>query len=429
MKLAEPGDDRDPVKPQLVIISYHFPPSTAIGAVRPYRLYKYLRRSGYRCHIVTASAGAANANPDVIEIPDQPAHWRETRQSWELRGEIERVVRRFLLPGHVGVTWALEASLVCERLTTELDQPPVILTTFPPIGALLAGLLAKYRTGLPWIADFRDPVTVPQPEKRSWLTRYCLSRIEAGTFKRADAIISNVDAAAEGWRQQYPWAADKISVIWNGYDPDENVAAKALPLRNEHVLLHAGSLYGGRNANVVLHTVRNLRLANAPEVQNLQVHLLGAKGSQSEIDEELSADAVRDNWLKMLPAVSPAQALEYSQTADGLLLLQPHTSVQIPAKLFQYVCIGRPILALAPRGSAVEQVLSQSGIPHVCLYPDAGPGENEARLVRYLGLPSTPVQPSRWFLEKFDVTRHAESLMRIVDRVTNSASPVTARAS
>ena len=35
-------------KPHVILIAYHFPPGPEMGAVRPYRFYKYLTRMGYR---------------------------------------------------------------------------------------------------------------------------------------------------------------------------------------------------------------------------------------------------------------------------------------------------------------------------------------------------------------------------------------------
>jgi hypothetical protein len=105
------------------------------------------------------------------------------------------------------------------------------------------------------------------------------------------------------------------------------------------------------------------------------------------------------------------------EEADGLLLVQPQTSVQVPGKLFEYICIGRPILALVPKASAVEKILQQAAIPHVCLYPDDNPAAADNKLLEFLRFPSTPAQSSDWFRSNFNAELQTARLAAIVDRL------------
>ena len=45
----------DQAKPHILIVAYYFPPGQEIGGARPYRFYKYLKRMGYECQVITAS--------------------------------------------------------------------------------------------------------------------------------------------------------------------------------------------------------------------------------------------------------------------------------------------------------------------------------------------------------------------------------------
>ena len=58
-------------KPHVILIAYHFPPGPEIGAVRPYRFYKYLTRMGYRCHVITASA-QSRSEEHTSELQSRP---------------------------------------------------------------------------------------------------------------------------------------------------------------------------------------------------------------------------------------------------------------------------------------------------------------------------------------------------------------------
>jgi hypothetical protein len=104
--------------------------------------------------------------------------------------------------------------------------------------------------------------------------------------------------------------------------------------------------------------------------------------------------------------------------ADLLLLLLPLSEIQVPAKLFEYLCIGRPIVAVVQRGSATEYILTRSGVPHVCIYPDDEPAVRDSKLLACLRLPSNPVRFNSWFESHFHSGYQGAQLAAIIDGLT-----------
>ena len=88
--------------------------------------------------------------------------------------------------------------------------------------------------------------------------------------------------------------------------------------------------------------------------------------------------------------------------------------MQVPSKLFDYIRLGRPILALTTRNSPVERILSESGVPHRCLYPDLSDAEYDRRVLEFLRLPNTPVRASETFMTRFDARHQAENLASLI---------------
>jgi hypothetical protein len=107
-------------------------------------------------------------------------------------------------------------------------------------------------------------------------------------------------------------------------------------------------------------------------------------------------------------------------SADYLLLLdwtESRVALQVPAKLFKYIRIGRPILACALQESPAEKILVRSGIPHAILHPNAAPGDNEERLAAFLQRPPTVTESSAWFQAQFNAEAQTRALSEIIERL------------
>ncbi len=406
------GEDRA----EVIFLAYHFPPDPSIGGARPWRFYKYLTRAGRRCHVITAAPQGASAPPDVHFVADETAaFWAATqKRRLPLKAQIERIVRKMVLPD-TGMAWALDAAKHCRRI---IRQNPgrkfVVLSTYPPAGALLAGLLVSTLEKIPWISDFRDPLSNLDPV-RFPLGTPVFSGLRAATARLASAIVVNTKPLGEQWAESFPRYASKVDVIWNGFDPEERLSARPIPPRPYRLLVHAGVLYAGRNPNLILESMERLR-ASCPEAGGLRILLVGYTGYDSGIDPEICNRGVQANWLDLRPFHIPREeARQISEEADFLLLLQPQSRTQVPGKLFEYLSIGRPIAAVVPRSSATEYILASAGVPHVCIYPDDDPAVRDRKLLEFFSLPTAPVRCTEWFESNFDARGQAAQLDTLID--------------
>lgn len=101
-------------------------------------------------------------------------------------------------------------------------------------------------------------------------------------------------------------------------------------------------------------------------------------------------------------------------TADSLFLIDivnnSKVGYTVPAKLYDYLLTGRPILSITDPGSPVDRILAQSGVPYACLYHADSPGTLDGKLHGFFSLSSTPVTPSPWFFENFDGRLQARAI-------------------
>jgi glycosyltransferase involved in cell wall biosynthesis len=418
----------DNSQPHLILVCYYFPPEQEIGGFRPFRFYKYLKRKGYQCHVITAAQPSRERSDDVIHVPDDHgAIWeRHTQKPLSVLGYLELLIRKFFFPGKLGIMWSLKIAARCRKIIRAHPQQRfVILTSFPPLGVLLAGLIIRWREKQLWICDWRDPIDVDALHNNSSrLTLFLNRRLERWAFRDASAVIANVESAAAIWRSRYPQATEKIQVIYNGFDPDDALRARVIPPVPDKAILHAGQLYMGRNPNPIIASLIRLRRQQVPEVASVCLHQLGGFGYNSGLDSTAVNEAKREGLLKLMPQVSREDAQGMIAEAHGLLLLQPQSAIQVPGKLFEYICVGRPILALVPRLSAVEQILEKAGVPFVCVYSDEQAEDVDRKLVDFLRIPSEAAEYSDWFHKNFNAEYQTCQLSCIIDNLTRTERPL-----
>jgi hypothetical protein len=404
-----------------IIIAYYYPPDPAVGGQRPARFTRYLPQFGYTPYVITASKQPANGPQNVIYCQDAFPNVRNG-VSWQ----IERAVRKVALPGEEGLMWSLQVQKICRDIIKRVAHSRVaVISTFPPLGAHFAGLRLSYATGIPWIADFRDPF-FNDPGRRLHMTKFQVNaarRLERIMTNRARFVVLNSDAMLAEWKEHYPDQQDKFKLIWNGFDPADVITARPVSNQSVHSMLHIGSLYGGRHPNHILASMDRLITRGAIDSSRVSFKLIGPFDREKvKLNAELVDKGEQQGWLHFCPPIPHAEAQRKAAEAHSLVLLQPQSRIQVPAKLFEYVRIGRPILSYVPRDSAIERVLRQSGLVCEFIYSDDTPEATDEKLLRFLALRPDVVRPSASFEEDFNGANQTRTLSLLLDRALGVAS-------
>ncbi len=399
---------------KLLIIAQAFPPDNISGAARPGRFAKYLPAFGFTPIVVAAgTAKQSGGDVRVERVPYNKAGRKQRLAAWLLEG-----IQRYLLPYNDHLPWAAHASEAAQSILKHVEID-CALSTSPPLATHITALWLKSRyRNLKWIADFRDPLHGNPFRTRKWLFPYDLW-IEKRIFKHADLLIANTDSVADLWLARHPEHARKVVVLWNGFDPEDPIAAAPIPLRPYRVIAHIGTLYGRRSPAPLLESLHRLLRASAIEPGSVRVKLIGPMDQGiSERIKPVATELEAAGCLETINCMVPQeQARRVAAEADFLLLIDVNEgggSLQVPGKLFDYVRIGRPLLVFTEKHSPVERILSRSGIPFLSLHPGSSDGKVDTAIRDLLQWPSDPCAASQWFQERFDgrmQTRYLASLM------------------
>lgn len=374
---------------KLLIIAYYFPPINSSGVHRTIGFIKYLPRNFWEISVLTVNS-CKNCKTDNnlsakidnsirvyrTRCIDYFHFWKRLKPSSakdELSGSTKYIASGNATSGY----WQTIKNQISGLLQTPdnqagwflpallrsctLPRPDVIYSTAPPFTGLVIAAFLKRMWKVPLIVDFRDPwsgnpFNVVHGGMVTWLDNL----LEKHVIKKADAIIANTGSMARHFRENFPEAKGKIHVITNGYDPDEYHEVKPLRSVDKGALfmVHIGLLYEQRNPLPFLQALKHLLADHSFEAQ-IAVQLIGtSEAFEGQSLEELIQQLELTHIVELVPPVSHQEALARAKGADVLLLFAQGTNLQIPAKLFEYLALGPPILAICEKGGATQEMLS-----------------------------------------------------------------------
>jgi glycosyltransferase involved in cell wall biosynthesis len=408
---------------RVLVVAYYFPPVGGIGVHRTLKYVTYLPRSGWQPVVVTArnpgeplrdEAAARNLPTDLVverAFSPEPAKLRRGLGSalrrlrpgrrkpaapprteppavqraakpggrlWRYTGGIwNGLVRQTFFPDQQA-GWALFAARSGLKAHRREPVDVVYSSSLPVACHLAAGIVAK-RTGLPWVADFRDPwignAFIRLPRWQRPLQR----RLERWIVRRADRIVFASDGFLQTYLDRYPWAADKLLVIPNGYDRNDfsprvlaamearrsrgttsGVKKTAGPTADgrRFKLVYGGAIYGNEELEIFLDGLE-LLLNRRPELRDrLEVEFIGwLTVHNQQVAARYSAPERLGSVVRYSGFVPHAEALERFAQADALFHIigsGPEKWRIASGKLTEYVGLDCQIVAFVPEGSARE---------------------------------------------------------------------------
>jgi len=247
--------------------------------------------------------------------------------------------------------WILPATLAGRRSSTPYD---FVISTAPPWSSHLVAVLIGRKLGIPVILDDRDPwygsparwILITHP----WI-RALDKRIAHWCYGRAAAVVCVTPSACE-LHEEALGGKVPIVCLRNAFDPSLDKLCRPAERSDKLRLTYVGSYYHGRSPNIVLQIARTL-----PEEvrRNIEFHFVG------DLPED---EARRMNQLSSELSITTYgrrphnECLELLLDSDVCLLLAIGQPRQIPAKVYEYIGLGRPILSLSKENDATMNLLA-----------------------------------------------------------------------
>jgi hypothetical protein len=297
----------------------------------------------------------------IIRKGDKPSNDAPTRGGPIRLGSIFHLIKDTITDllscpdEHIG--WVPDAVRHANRIAKSAHTD-CIYATGGPWSSLLAALLLHKRRDIPLVLDFRDPwVGNPNLTTKSPWSRWAQKKMESICVKASSIVVANTEELREDFIKRYPGISpDRFITVTNGF---EDIPQQVNSSTDKFTLIHAGALYQSRNPlnflQAVVEIVRNGKIS----AEVLRVQMVGGLSTPDPKSDSMLRSPILQKVLEIIPRVTHDKAIVLQQRANVLLLFQIGFPLQIPRKLYEYLSLSRPILAITESDSATAKMVKE----------------------------------------------------------------------
>jgi len=431
----------------VLFLAYFFPPLGGPGVQRSLKTVKYLPEHGWDPIVLTVKdilyyvhdpELAAEIPPTARVVPTESfdplriGHLvRELRAGGEAARPLSittnssavnayRALRDFLTfpDAHAGwIPFAVRRGLQLIRS----HRIPVIYTAGAPYSSTVAAYLLSRASGVPYVVDFRDGWTDDQYQNYPTSIHLQAHRaLERLVVTNAAAVVTVVPSLTQQLAQRYPELGGRVSTITNGFDPaDMNRVTPVARGKGVRRIVYSGSMHEHHKANFValLDALHGLDSATQARLEILFV------GTTFEGSQDLVDRAGLSKQVRFLGYQPHSIALDYLASADAtLLFVRPGDRDSVTGKVFEYLMVGRPVLAGVESGGQCANILESAGFSEWRYDPASG--SQLAAHIRELVRRDWPA-PARSSASPFSRRTHAAAFARIFESAARTPRTVT----
>ncbi len=352
---------------KILCLDYHFPPLIG-GWWIGLGVIKFLPEFGWQPTVVSAAESVSYGKdysllslvPEGIEV-HRVGH-REPSRVWQYARNKLRIGLDF--PDYYK-SWRSPA-LREAREVLRGGQFDLIFSASEPYTSHFIAMKLKQEFNIPWVAEFGDAwsgnnysnlvwdQTLIKPLRR--LQKRLIENGERSILKAADRVIVIHRLHKQQLCDLYGFK-EKVEVVTDGYDESDFAKLKLRPLYPDRMtIVFIGSVYGGQEEIVP----RFLKVVNELD-KDAEVVFIG-RGTAG-------IPATKLQNLTNILHLPKEKALSFASGADFFLLLTlPSAKWHTPSKTYEYLRLGKPILAFVAEDGDAARVIKEAKAGYVLSY-------------------------------------------------------------
>jgi len=379
---------------RILVVSHVFPPQAEVGSIRIAQLCRYLPDYGIEPVVLTVQEQFYEAIDPSRTLPTsmQVVRTRMMSTPVEWYGSMKRFFKFSVRPANSETNvseaggkqdssrlrqnilallqipdrywgWYLPAIRRAEQFLRE-EHVDAVFSSGPPWTSHLVARHLKKKFGLPWLVDFRDPWAslVPDRTRPRWWHQLA-GHMEESCIHTSDLVLCNTDRLCHAFQRRYSELnPTRFQTLTNGF---EDLPASRIQRANpKRLLLHLGSIYAHRRIDAFLTALAGLVRSGRLSAESFQVVFQGdTNASHLAEATKIVPDLLQSKCVEFRARVNWEQAWQLLWESDLLLLFQGSHELQVPAKFYEYLQTGIPILAVTEEGALTDVLqATESGI-------------------------------------------------------------------
>ena len=381
---------------KVLIVTYYWPPAGGAGVQRVLKFVKYLPQFGWEPIILTVEKPDSPVEDtsllkDITEgtrvyktkslepfelykkfigkekSSKIPSDVLVSKKNLSTKDKISNWIRLNVFIPDAKIGWKHYA--VNKGLEIiEAENIDLIFTTSPPHTVQLIGRSLANKSGLKWIADFRDPwmeMIHYQANNRSKLAVSLESKIEKSILRNADRIITVSNEIKKLFNSKTENI--KVEVIPNGYDETDVNIDFTPPVKSDFVISYTGIISETKIPFALLRAVKKLK-----EEGFANIKIIFAGKVPDEFNDAILSLKLEKNY-QFKGYLSHRESVQLLLESDILLLIIddiPNNKGILTGKLFEYLGTKRPIFAIGPVDGDANEVIKTSNSGEMVDYSD-----------------------------------------------------------
>ena len=355
---------------RVLFIDYCFPPLAADW--RGAALAKFLPEFGWQ-PIVVSAAESVTYDKDYSLLQEIPAGTEVHRvghrepvgklsKAWQILLNELRV--NYSFPDHYK-SWRSPALQEARRILSK-EKVDLIYSASPPFTTALVAMKLEKEFGIPWVADFLDGWAVNDFLNVHYdkalirplrdLAKFRVRRGEGDILKTADKTVVISWHVKQRLCELHKVKDMRIDVVNDGYE--ESVFKGLIPRAlypDKLTIAFLGSFYTPFKEPVIEFVNAVRQVAEEAEVVFIG---RGAAAMQAVTKAEAT-------YILNLPR---KKALAFALGSDFLFVVMPSYAKWIPTKIYDYLRLARPILALVPGDGDAARIIREAKAGYVLSY-------------------------------------------------------------
>lgn len=373
---------------KVLVITYYWPPSGKASLHWPLDIMNHIQNFGWQPIILTAKDETftqrddsllKKVNPEWITLrakalepfnlykkfigkkPDEKLVASETisLENKSLAHRISIWIRMNLFVPDARVGWYFPAVREGKKFLSK-ERVDAIVSIGPPHTTHLVAKKLSSLFDIPFFPVFIDPwvdISYYRNFRRSKFTLSLDNYFEKSVLEKAKRIIFITESMKDDYVRKYIFTKEKSYVLYWGYNEDDfeklNLSSLTKGKDYEKVIVHAGNIFDYQNPEMLWKEIR--RRIDSGEKLNIKFI-----GTVSPLIKQSIKNYGLESITEFLGFLPYNEMLRELYKADYLLVCATEKR-HVPGKLFEYLRVGKPIIAFGNDNDEVKNILEETG--------------------------------------------------------------------